>query len=288
MDTRMQAVERVATTTQLNEGRGGHSRTRAYDSEGAEFNGEDEFSQFRDETPRGVARREGGGRERIHEQGKNHGQEEDRNLGNIKFKIPTFLGKSDPEAYLQWEKKMDLIFDCHHYSEEKKVKLAITQFADYAITWWDQLVTNRRRNQMGTIDSWHELKSIMKKRFVPRYYHRELMQKLQILRQGSRSVEDYYKEMEMIMTRIDLDEREETTMACFLAGLNKEIADRVDLQPYEGIEEMIHLAVKIEKQLQGKTTVRYNFKPFSNPNSSWKKDGQVDGRKEFKRVAQNP
>ncbi|KAL6971416.1 hypothetical protein U1Q18_052783 [Sarracenia purpurea var. burkii] len=48
----------------------------------------------------------------------------DRNLGNIKMKIPTFQGKNDPEAYLEWEKKMELIFDCHNYSELKKVKLA--------------------------------------------------------------------------------------------------------------------------------------------------------------------
>ena len=37
----------------------------------------------------------------------------DRGLGKIKLKIPIFQGKSDPEAYLQWEKRVELIFDCH-------------------------------------------------------------------------------------------------------------------------------------------------------------------------------
>ena len=27
-------------------------------------------------------------------------------------------------AYLQWEKQVELIFDCHQFSEEKKVKLS--------------------------------------------------------------------------------------------------------------------------------------------------------------------
>nr|XP_027096099.1 uncharacterized protein LOC113715996 [Coffea arabica] len=36
----------------------------------------------------------------------------------------------------------------------------------------------------------------MRKRFVSNYYYRDLYQKLQTLSQGSRSVEDYYKEME--------------------------------------------------------------------------------------------
>ena len=59
----------------------------------------------------------------------------DRNLGSIKMKIPSFRGRNDPEAYLEWEKKIELIFDCHNYSGEKKVKLAIVEFKDYALVW---------------------------------------------------------------------------------------------------------------------------------------------------------
>jgi len=32
------------------------------------------------------------------------------NLDTIKLKIPNFPGKNDPEAYLEWEKKVDWIF----------------------------------------------------------------------------------------------------------------------------------------------------------------------------------
>jgi hypothetical protein len=41
------------------------------------------------------------------------------------MKIPSFQGRTDPKTYLEWEKKIELIFDCHNYSEEKKVKLAL-------------------------------------------------------------------------------------------------------------------------------------------------------------------
>ena len=82
---------------------------------------------------------------------------------------------------------------------------------------------SRKRNLEYPIDNWHDLKVVMRKRFVPGYYHRELMQRLQVLRQGSRSMEDYYKEMEMIMTMMDTSEDEEATMALFLGGLNKEM-----------------------------------------------------------------
>lgn len=72
---------------------------------------------------------------------------EDDNMRGIKMKIPAFQGKSDPEAYLEWERKIEFIFDCHDYSEAKKVKLVVIEFSDYAITWWDQLVWSRRRNR---------------------------------------------------------------------------------------------------------------------------------------------
>lgn len=75
-----------------------------------------------------------------------NGDEVDGNLGNIKMTILSFKGTSDPEAYLEWEKKIELIFDYHNYSGEKKVKITILEFTDYAITWWDQVVTTRRRS----------------------------------------------------------------------------------------------------------------------------------------------
>jgi len=55
----------------------------------------------------------------------------DGDLDTIKLKIPNFQGKNDPEAYLEWEKKVDWIFDCHSYSEQKKVKLVVIEFTEH-------------------------------------------------------------------------------------------------------------------------------------------------------------
>ena len=100
----------------------------------------------------------------------------DRNLGNIKMKIPSFQGKNYPEVYLEWEKKVEFIFECHNYSEEKKVKLAVIEFTDYAIIWWDQLMMNRRRNYERPIEMWEEMKATMRRWFVPSHYYKDLYQ----------------------------------------------------------------------------------------------------------------
>ena len=62
---------------------------------------------------------------------------------NIKLKIHNFEGKNDPDAYLKWEKKVDWIFYCHGYSEQKKVKLVMIEFTEYALIWLDQILTTR-------------------------------------------------------------------------------------------------------------------------------------------------
>jgi hypothetical protein len=206
----------------------------------------------------------------------------DRNLGSLKIKIPSFQGKNDPEAYLEWEKKIELTFAFHNYSEMKKMRLAVIEFIDYAIMWWDQLVTNRRRNHERPIGTWGELKALMRRRFVPSHYYRGLYQKLQNLTQGPRSVEDYYKEMEVAMIQANVEEDPEATMAIFLSGLNRDIAHIVELHHYEEVEDMVHMAMKVERQLQRKRAARYTsvsstpWKPKWDRNDrTAEKDGQA-------------
>lgn len=77
----------------------------------------------------------------------------------------------------------------------------------------------------GPIETWSELKALVKRRFVHYHYYRNLYQKLQSLAQGSRSVEDYHKEAHMI--RAYVGENKEATMTKFLNGLNRHISNKL-------------------------------------------------------------
>jgi hypothetical protein len=63
----------------------------------------------------------------------------------------------------------------------------------------------------------------MRARFVPSYYARDMINKLQQLKQGARSVEEYYQELQIGMLRCNLVEREDAAMARFFTGLNHKI-----------------------------------------------------------------
>ena len=87
------------------------------------------------------------------------------------------------------------MFDCQNFSDIKKVRLAAAEFTGYAINWYDRVVTSRRRAGEAPVDTWDELSMLMRRRFVPDHYHRDLHHKLRRLLQGSNSVEDYHQEM---------------------------------------------------------------------------------------------
>ena len=151
-----------------------------------------------------------------------------------------------------------MIFECNHYTEIQKVKLAAIEFTDYVAIWWDQFCTSRRRNNERPVRIWDELKMLMRKRFVPSYYHRNFHNKLQTLTQGSLSVEDYFKEMKMDMMKADVREDLEATMAQFLRGLRIEIADIVELHQYLDLNELLDKAIKVERQIKRRGSARAN------------------------------
>ncbi|XP_024016342.1 uncharacterized protein LOC112089818 [Eutrema salsugineum] len=149
--------------------------------------------------------------------------------------------------------------------ERKKINLAASEFNGYAIDWWDQIVISRRRNGERPVETWEEMATLMWQRFVPAHYQRELHTKLRRLTQGTKSVEDYHQEMERLMIKADVFEPEDATMARFLSGLNRDLQDRMELQEYQDMYEMLHKAILLEQQLKRKGTNRFTTGTSSRP-----------------------
>ncbi|XP_060202503.1 uncharacterized protein LOC132630942 [Lycium barbarum] len=200
------------------------------------------------------------------------GRVEDDNINSIKMKMPTFKGIRDPDLYLDWERKVEAIFDCHNYSEAKKVKLAVVEFSDYASIWWKKLTKDRQQDGEPPIATWAEMKRVMKKRFVPSHFQRDLQMRLRRLEQGTMTVDEYFKAMDMAMIQANCVEDEEATMARFLNGLNKEIADVVEIQQYVTLDELVDMAVKLEKQIKRKQQASsWRSQPNTNSKKPWPK-----------------
>lgn len=84
--------------------------------------------------------------------------------------------------------------------------------------------TNRKRCVERPICTWEEMKIII---------HQRLQS------QGSKRVDEYYKKIEMAIIRANVAEDCEATMAKFLAGLNQEIREVIELQQYVEIDDLV-------------------------------------------------
>jgi hypothetical protein len=58
------------------------------------------------------------------------------------------------------------------------------------------------------------------------------------------------------MIRANVEEDRKATTARFLHGLNREIADIVELQHYVELTDMVHQAIKVEEQFKWKGSAR--------------------------------
>ncbi|CAA7030783.1 unnamed protein product [Microthlaspi erraticum] len=90
------------------------------------------------------------------------------------------------------------------------------------------IVTAREIGGALEVSTWEEMTRIMRQRFIPSYYQRELHSKLRRLTQGSKTVEEYFQEMEVMLLRANVIEDREATMSS--AGLIQETPNRLSHQ----------------------------------------------------------
>lgn len=114
-------------------------------------------------------------------------------------------------------------------------------------------MTSKMRNRERTIETWEELKTLIQKRFIPSHYYHDFYQKLQNFTQGTKSMEDYYKKMEVVMIMVNVEKDREVTMSRFSSDLDTQIGNVIKLQYYVELENMMHIAIKVEKQLKKKS-----------------------------------
>ena len=83
-------------------------------------------------------------------------------IKGVKLNAPPFKGRSDPDAYLDWEMKIQHVFSYNDYIEEQKVKFAAVEFSDYTLVWWNKNQRKMMREEGREIDTLTEMRRVMK------------------------------------------------------------------------------------------------------------------------------
>ncbi|CAN0886275.1 hypothetical protein LINGRAHAP2_LOCUS15324, partial [Linum grandiflorum] len=107
----------------------------------------------------------------------------------FRVEIPTFDGSLQPEEFIDWLSQVEEILDFKEVPEGRRVSLVTNRLRDRAQAWWQQLKQTRVRHGKEKISNWVKFKKHIRAAFLPYNFERELYQRFQNLRQGSRSVD---------------------------------------------------------------------------------------------------
>ena len=123
--------------------------------------------------------------------------------------LPEFVGGTDPEVYLEWECKIDRMFDFKNLEDEKRCRYAILKLGRGALLWFEGLKAKGIRDGKEKITSWESLKRKLRKRYVPTTHRITTYRKIAELRLGKLCVSEYNDEFEKLSLMGEIDEIEE-------------------------------------------------------------------------------
>ncbi|GJU23734.1 putative nucleotidyltransferase, ribonuclease H [Tanacetum coccineum] len=137
----------------------------------------------------------------------------------MRVNIPKFYGNTlNPEGFIDRLVAVEEVFEFKEVPENKRVSLIATKLRGRASAWWQQLKLTRERVGKPRVTSWWKIKKLLMENFIPHNY-----QRLQNLKQGTKSVEDYTAEFYQLIARNDIQETEDQLVSYYIGGLRTKV-----------------------------------------------------------------
>ncbi|XP_056167602.1 uncharacterized protein LOC130138213 [Syzygium oleosum] len=121
------------------------------------------------------------------------------------------------------------------------------RFRGKAIAWWRREKQTRQSVGKAPITSWRKMEDKIRKYFLPKGYKRELYQRYQNLRQGTRTVDQYTNEFNELVIRNNIQDPEEMLVSKYLNGLQLHIQDALEVLDIWHLGDAHQRALKVER-----------------------------------------
>ncbi|CAL9236894.1 unnamed protein product, partial [Arabidopsis halleri] len=175
-------------------------------------------------------------------------QRDSRWEAGFKVDIPEFSGGLRGDTLVDWLVTVEEVLDFKQVPNNRRVPLVATKFRGHAASWWQQLKASRNRDNKSPIDSWEKLKKKLKQTFLPHNYDRTMYTRLQNLKQGTRSVDEYAEEFYVLLTRNEINDNEVQLVSRFIGGLRSQLQNALAQFDPTSIAEAHRRAASFEQQ----------------------------------------
>ncbi|KAI9162193.1 hypothetical protein LWI28_024772 [Acer negundo] len=162
---------------------------------------------------------------------------------NVKVEIP-----EQSNEFIEWFNTVDHIFEYQKVPKHRKVKLVAIKLRKHASFLWENLKKQRDKEGRSKILTWIKMKKELTRKYLTKNFWQDVFLKIQNFRQKDLSIAEYTTVFDNLMLKGDLMEPEEQTIAYYLDGLNYEISNVLQLQPYWTFNDVCKLAFKVENQ----------------------------------------
>ncbi|XP_023640321.1 uncharacterized protein LOC111831043 [Capsella rubella] len=167
---------------------------------------------------------------------------------SFRVEIPEFHRGIRGDALLDWLFAVEEILDFKSVPDDRRVALVVTRFRGHAASWWQQTKATRSRSGKDPIRSWEKLKKKLKETFMPHNYDRTIYTKLQNLRQGSRTVDEYAEEFYLLLSRNEVYDSQVQLVSRFIGGLRLQLQNAMCQFDPDSVAEAHRRASSFEQQ----------------------------------------
>lgn len=169
-------------------------------------------------------------------------------IKSFRVDIPEFHGGLRGDELIDWLVSVEEIMEFKQVPLDRRVPLVAMRFRGHAATWWKQLKTTRSRTGKTPINSWVKLTKHLRQTFLPHNNESTMYTKLQNLRQGTRSVDEYAEEFALLLTRNEINDSQVQLVSRFIGSLRQQLQNSMAQFDPTTVGEAHRRAASFEQQ----------------------------------------
>lgn len=134
---------------------------------------------------------------------------------------------------------MNKFFNSCGCPDFEKVYIAADQLIDQAQHLWSQSTAKKDNRRYSRESTWHEMKNLMRKQYIPCDQYQEIRRQFCTLCQENKTFMEYHKQFNHLRIRLNPGVSNENVMDQFVYGLRDEIRFHIQRYVCDGLDGLV-------------------------------------------------